>query len=974
LRARETTEAALDVTHLWRFSISGDLPILLIRCHSQDDIPFVQQCLRAQEYLRIKHFAVDVVILNEQRHSYVQDLQHAIERISRAFTSQAVEGEIRGGIFPLAIDAMNEGERRLLFSLARVVLNPAQGGLLELLSRPAVTRSAGPASPGPASSGPVTPLTLPSPDPAHGPDDLEFFNGLGGFDRASGEYVIALPESSGTPAPWSNVLANEQFGSLVTERGSMCTWSLNSRENQLTAWSNDVVSDPSGECFYLLDEDDTLWSPTAQPIQRADARYLTRHGQGFTRFLTSFRDFATELTVFVAASDPVKVSHLRITNHGNEPRRLRFVSYVEWSLGAARSAGNHSVQTRRDADTGAQFASNPPLIDFGARIAFCDLGGHQQFCTDSRQEFLGRNGSAAAPAGIFEPQAWTQSGGPGGDPCCAFVTTLDLAPGATMELAFVIGQAANTALARELVLKYREARPEALLEEVAKRWSRLLGTVRISTPDRALDLLFNHWLLYQTISCRLWGRAAFYQCGGAYGFRDQLQDVMAMVLSGPEYARAHILRAAARQYTEGDAQHWWHPPSGRGVRTHISDDRIWLPFVVHHYLQATQDLPILDEKVPFIEGPPLPLHQEDAHYIPDVADDTGTLYEHCARALDCSLATGAHGLPLMGGGDWNDGMNRVGHEGRGESVWLAWFLITTLRRFLPFAVARRDQERVARWSAHATRLAAACERDGWDGAWYRRAFFDDGTPLGSQQNAECRIDSIAQSWAVLSEAADPARSSAAMNAVEQQLIRDAGTVLLFTPPFDGASPQDPGYIRGYLPGLRENGGQYTHAAIWVLMAEAALGRSAQVGRLLRMLNPIHRSDSPESMARYRVEPYVLAADIYSGAGIEQRGGWTWYTGAAGWMYRAVLEHVLGIRISGDKLRLKPCIPDDWNGFEVKLDLPGVDCRVVVTRSATATQQLLLDGTPVAGDTITLAADHRPHHIELQLAQAIRLDQ
>ncbi|HXS31979.1 MAG TPA: protein ndvB, partial [Steroidobacteraceae bacterium] len=419
---------------------------------------------------------------------------------------------------------------------------------------------------------------------------------------------------------------------------------------------------------------------------------------------------------------------------------------------------------------------------------------------------------------------------------------------------------------------YREARPEALLEEVAKRWSRLLGTVRISTPDRALDLLFNHWLLYQTISCRLWGRAAFYQCGGAYGFRDQLQDVMALTLSGPAYARAHILRAAARQYTEGDAQHWWHPPSGRGVRTHISDDRIWLPFVVHHYLQATQDLPILEEKVPFIEGPPLPLHQEDSHYIPEVADVTGTLYEHCARALDCSLATGAHGLPLMGGGDWNDGMNRVGHEGRGESVWLAWFLITTLRRFLPFAVARGDRARISRWNMHLAKLAAACERDGWDGAWYRRAFFDDGTPLGSQQNAECRIDSIAQSWAVLSEAADPARAGAAMNAVEQQLIRDAdGTVLLFTPPFDGVSPQDPGYIRGYLPGLRENGGQYTHAAIWVLMAEAALGRSAQVGRLLRMLNPVHRSATPESMSRYRVEPYVLAADIYSGADIGQRG-------------------------------------------------------------------------------------------------------
>ncbi|HYP79527.1 MAG TPA: glucoamylase family protein [Steroidobacteraceae bacterium] len=967
--ARETYESALDVTHLWRFSISGDLPILLIRCHSQDDIPFVQQCLRAQEYLRIKHFVIDVVILNEQRHSYVQDLQQAIERTSRAFTTQPVEGEVRGGIFPLAFDAMSEGERRLLFSLARVVLSPTQGNLQELLSRPAVTRSAGPVAPGP-----VVPLTLPSPDPAQGPQELEFFNGLGGFDPQSGEYVIALPRSSGTPAPWSNVLANEQFGSLVTERGSMCTWSLNSRENQLTAWSNDVVSDPSGECFYLVDEDGALWSPTAQPIQRADARYVTRHGQGFTRFLTSFRDFETELTVFVAASDPVKVCHLRITHRGAAARRLRFVSYVEWSLGASRSASNHSVQTRMDAATGAQFASNPPLIDFGSRIAFCDLGGRQQFCTDSRQEFLGRNGRTANPAGILAPQAWTQGGGPGGDCCCAFATTLDLAPGATAELIFVIGQAENEALARELVLRYRAARPEALLQEVTARWNRLLGAVRIRTPDRALDLLFNHWLLYQTISCRLWGRAAFYQCGGAYGFRDQLQDVMAFMLSGPEYARAHILRAAARQYLEGDAQHWWHPPSGRGVRTHISDDRIWLPFVVHHYLETTRDLAILDEVVPFIEGPPLPLHQEDAHYIPQVADASGSLYEHCARALDCSLATGAHGLPLMGGGDWNDGMNRVGHEGRGESIWLAWFLMTTLRRFTPFALQRGDKERASRWEAHLKQLAAACDRDGWDGAWYRRAFFDDGTPLGSQQNAECRIDSIAQSWAVLSGAGDPARAQAAMDAVEKELIRDPeGLVLLFTPPFNGIAPQDPGYIRGYLPGLRENGGQYTHAAIWVLMAEAMLGREAQVGRLLKMLNPVHRSASPDSVARYRVEPYVLSADIYSGEEIAQRGGWTWYTGAAGWMYRAVLEHVLGLRISGDTLRLTPCIPDDWDGFEVTLALPGIDCQVEVRRSPGTAAQWLLDGAPVAGDTITLVRDNRPHRVELKLAQALVLD-
>ena len=959
---REGVAGTLDVTHLWRFAISGDRPILLVRCHNQDDLPFVLQCLRAQEYLRIKHLAIDVVILNERRHSYAQDLQQAIERAARGFTAQAVEGEERGGIYPIAFDSMSAAERDLLMSIARVVLDAAQGSLQELLSRPWPMRGMEPATPGRAAQ-----LGLPSPGAQEAPS-LEFFNGWGGFDGESGEYAILLPRSSCTPAPWINVIANEQFGTLVTERGSMCTWSQNSRENQLTPWSNDAVCDPSGECLYLLTEEQELWSPTAQPVQRPDARYEVRHGQGYSRFLTSFRDLRTETIVLVAADEPIKLSRLRITNDGQARRRLVLFSYVEWSIGASRCAANHSVQTHVDA-CGAVFASNPPLIDFGGRVAFCDLGGRQQYTTDSRHEFIGRNGSLSAPAGIAAPQLWTISGGPGNDACCAFACTINLEPGATEELTLLLGQAADADRARELVLRYRQKSADSALQEVKDRWQQLLGAIRIRTPDRALDHLVNRWLMYQVISCRLWGRTAFYQSGGAYGFRDQLQDVMSLVHAAPDLARAHLLRAAARQYTEGDAQHWWHPPSGRGVRTHISDDRIWLPFVVHHYVQATGDGAVLEEMVPFLEGPPLARHQEDSHYTPQVSSAQGSLYEHCARALDCSLATGAHELPLIGGGDWNDGMNRVGHEGRGESVWLAWFLIATMRRFLPVAVARHDHGRAARWTAHLQRLQAACEREAWDGEWYRRAFFDDGSPLGSAQNSECRIDSIAQSWAVLSQAADPVRADAAMTAVERCLVHeDEGIVLLFTPPFDTA-PRDPGYIKGYLPGLRENGGQYTHAAIWVLMAEAMLGRSSEVKRLLQMLNPVHRSGTPDSAARYRVEPYVLAADIYSGPLIGQRGGWTWYTGAAGWMYRAVVEYVLGLRISGDRLYLCPCIPEDWNEFELQLSLPQVDYVFTVKRAEVSAAQLSLDGVDVAGNPIPLLRDQQRHVVKLLLPRA-----
>jgi cyclic beta-1,2-glucan synthetase len=961
LRARRETAApyALDVTHLWRLSISGDRPILLIRCHSQDDLGFIQQCLRAQEYLRIKRLVVDVVILNELRHSYMQDLQQAIERTARAFMTQPADGEDRGGIYTLAIDAISDAERSLLMTLARVVLNPAQGSLLELLYRPAITRSAEPL----AIEHLVEPPATPSDVPTDSNPDLEFFNGWGGFAEDGREYAISLTHSPQTPAPWSNVLANENFGSLVTERGSMYTWSQNSRENQLTAWSNDAICDPSGEAFYLL-EDNELWSPAAQPLRRREGTYDVRHGQGYSQFDVTFRGVASTLTVVVAADDPVKLCQLRLTNHTSRSRWITVVSYVEWALGSTRSGTNQGILTRIDPATGAQFASNPALIDFGSRIAFCDFNGRQQHCTDSRHEFLGRNGSLAWPAGVREFAEWSPHNSAGRDPCCAFAFTLELAPGATEDLQFVLGQAESAETASQLVKKYRTIAADSVLGEIKERWNQLLGTVQIRTPDRALDLLFNRWLMYQTISCRLWGRAAFYQCGGAFGFRDQLQDGMALTLCAPEKARAHLLRAAARQFVEGDTQHWWHPPSGRGVRTHFSDDRVWLPYTVHQYIESTQDHTVLDEVIPFIEGPPLPQEQEDAHYVPAISPAAASLYEHCARALDISLKTGVHDLPLMGCGDWNDGMNRVGHEGRGESVWLAWFLITTLRRFLPFAEQRQDRERAQRWRSHMDALIEACEDAGWDGGWYRRAFFDDGTPLGSAQNSECRIDSLVQSWAVISGAADPARARLAMQAADQHLVnRQEQIVLLFAPPFDSA-PVDPGYIKGYLPGLRENGGQYTHAAIWVLMAQAMLGNSDRVSEILEMLNPVLKSTDPDSARRYRVEPYVVAADIYSGTTLGGRGGWTWYTGAAGWYYRVILENVLGIHVCGDTLRITPCMPQEWTGFEVTLKLAGSEYLVSVNRGAGPT--LSVDGEPVAGDSIAILRDGGRHTVKLSL--------
>jgi cyclic beta-1,2-glucan synthetase len=957
----------LGVAHLWRFSISGDRPILLICCRHIEDERFIRQCLRAQEYLRTKRLFIDVVILNELQHSYMQDLQDSIERIVRTCSAVAATlvADERGTVHTLRSDAMSAEERTLLLAVARVVLRPAQGSLAEQLRRPEASTPRRDAT---TNRRPAKHEAPPEGETPTEPAALEFFNGIGGFASNGREYVMLLEPGIVTPAPWTNVIANEQFGSLVTESGTMCTWSLNSRENQLTAWSNDPVSDPSGEALYIRDDEtEQLWSPTAQPIRLTAASYESRHGQGYSRFLLRTQGIASDLHVFVAPDDPVKIGRLRLTNHSAHSRQLTIALYVAWSLGPDRATGAPNIVTEMDVATGAMFARNSSHIDFGSRIAFCDLGGRQQHHTGRRREFLGRNGQLGSPEGMHDVSRWSGRVGAGFDPCTAFAVTLKLNAGQSDEISFTLGQAEDTDAARALVERYRTRSAQQVLAQVQENWNDLLSAVQIHTPDRALDLLFNRWLLYQVVSCRLWGRAGFYQAGGAYGFRDQLQDGMAVAISRPALTRAHLLRAAARQFTAGDVQHWWHPPSGRGVRTHCSDDRLWLPFAVFQYLRVTGDQAVMEEAIAFLEGPELPLEQEDAHFEPQVSASMGTLYEHCARALDVSLQTGVHGLPLIGSGDWNDGMNRIGKGGRGESVWLAWFLILNLRQFAPIAAARGEDHRARRWVAQAQALTQACEAHGWDGAWYRRAFFDDGSALGSAANFECRIDSIAQSWAVLSGAANPQRAAKAMAAVEQYLTSNGdGLVLLFAPPFD-LTQQDPGYVKAYLPGIRENGAQYTHAAIWVLMAQASLGNRAQVGALLESLNPVRRTQNRNDVHAYRVEPYVIAADIYSAAPHTRRGGWTWYTGAASWFYQAILESVLGVDVRADTVTIEPCLPADWPGFELTLRRENTSYLIQVVRAAgPSAAGILIDGIEWPSGPLKLVTDGRQHIVRVAL--------
>jgi cyclic beta-1,2-glucan synthetase len=951
---------------LWAQGISGDLPIILVRIDAVEDIALVRQMLRAHEYWRMKQLAVDLVILNERGSSYIQDLQIALETQVRTSQSRPQVGAdvARGSVFVLRSDLISTETRGLLLSVARAVLAGRRGPLAEQLERLQAEADAPPARRRPKAQ-PVQGLAA--------APTLEFFNGLGGFAADGREYVTILEAGRWLPAPWINVIANAAFGFQAGVEGSGYTWSLGSRENQLTPWSNDPVTDRPGEVLYVRDEaSGELWGPTALPIRSESAPYVATHGQGYSRFEHRAHGVALELVQYVPLEDPIKISRLTLRNTSERTRRLSVTAYVEWVLGPSRAASALSIVTEIDPRTGALLARNPWNLAFGSRVAFADLGGRQTAWTGDRREFLGRHGTLDSPAALAEEAPpLSKRTGAGLDACGALQAPVVLEPGGTAEIVFFLGEAASEAEAQTLIERYRASDLDAVLREVAGFWDEVLGAIQVKTPDRAMDVMLNRWMLYQTLACRVWARAAFYQASGAYGFRDQLQDGMALALSRPALTREHLLRAAARQFVEGDVQHWWLPPTGQGVRTRISDDRVWLACAAAHYVATSGDGAVLDERVAFLEGQKLAPGEHDAYFQPVLAEERASLYEHCARGLDQSLAVGAHGLPLIGTGDWNDGMNRVGEQGKGESVWLGWFLHATLAAFAPLATARGDDARAASWLSHAAALKESLERDGWDGNWYRRGYFDDGTPLGASASDECRIDSIAQSWAVLSGAADPARARHAMAAVAEHLIRPAdGLALLFTPPFD-RTPLDPGYIKGYPPGIRENGGQYTHAAAWSVIAFAALGQGDMAGALFSLLNPINHAATRADVQRYKVEPYVVAADIYSVPPHLGRGGWTWYTGSAGWLYRAGIESILGFRLQGASLLLDPCIPTSWPRFELTYKHRSARYHITVENPrgvSRSISSITLDGSalPSGPARVPLVDDGATHNVSVIL--------
>ena len=947
---------------LWGYSISGDFPIVLLRIEDPSNIELVRQLVQAHAYWRLKGLAVDLVIWNEDHAGYRQPLQEQILGLIAAGL-EAKFTDRPGGIFP-RIGEQISGEDRILFqTVSRAILADSGGTLWDQIHRRRVAEVPVPRIRPTRTRREEAPAQDEPP-----PRELIFFNGLGGFTPDGREYVIRTARGRETPAPWVNVLANPTFGSVVSESGQAYTWSENAHEFRLTPWHNDPVTDPGGEAFYIRDEENgRFWSPTPLPRGGQQA-YVSRHGFGYSVFEHSEGGIRSELWVYVAVDAPVKFSVLKVRNESGRSRKLSATGYAEWVLGDLRAKSAMHVVTQTEPGSGALLARNSYNAEFADRVAFFDADDPARTVSGDRLEFIGRNGSLRNPAAMARARLSGKAGA-SMDPCAAIQVPFELADGQEREIVFRLGAGKNAGDARNLANRFRGSEAaRGALESVWQYWNRTLGAVQVETPDPALNVLANGWLLYQALACRVWARSGYYQSGGAFGFRDQLQDAMALVHSEPHLLREHLLRCAARQFVEGDVQHWWHPPSGRGVRTKCSDDFLWLPLATCRYVLGTGDSGVLDEPVPFIEGRPVNAEEDSYYDLPTRSEEAATLYEHCRRAILRGLGTGEHGLPLMGSGDWNDGMNLVGEHGKGESVWLGFFVYEVLLRFAEVARNAGDEAFAERCRTEAEKMRLNIERNGWDGEWYRRAYFDDGTPLGSAGNEECRIDSIAQSWSVLSGASDPARSRMAMDAVYRYLVRrDHALIQLLDPPFD-KSDLNPGYIKGYVPGVRENGGQYTHGAIWAAMAFAALGDSRRAWELLGMINPVNHAMSPEGVATYKVEPYVVAADVYGVSPHTGRGGWTWYTGSAGWMYRLVLESLLGLKLDVDKLRFAPCLPADWKGFKAyyryretvyEIDVrqrSGEENRTIVT----------VDGTERPDEAVPLVDDRRNHSVGIVL--------
>ncbi|MCM1512292.1 MAG: cyclic beta 1-2 glucan synthetase [Oxalobacter formigenes] len=946
---------------LWSYAISGDLPIVLLQISGRENLDMVRQIVQAHAYWHMKGLPVDLVIWNEDNAGYRQTLQEQITNIITA-VHPAQTMNRQGGIFLRQTEQIAMEDRILISSAARIILSDTDGPLVTQLHNAERAERRKPALLPPGKK------HLPQNAPDISRDDLLIFNGTGGFSPDGKEYVMLLSKEKTTPAPWVNILANPHFGCIISESGQSYTWQGNAHELRLTPWNNDPVSDTGGETFYLRDEESGhYWSPVPAPCP-GKGKYQCRHGFGYSAFEHTEDGIRSELWVYVALKANIKYFTFKVRNESARTRQLSAAGYVEWVLGSLREDNHMYIITEREPQTGAILARNTYNTEFADHLAFFATTGTDRTITGNRAEFIGRNRTLANPAAMSYACLSNQVGA-GYDPCGAIHVPFILEKGEERRISFLLGTAdRRTPDISRLIRRFTSPfAPDAILEEIHQYWKQILGTVRLETPDLSLNILANGWLMYQTIACRLWARSGFYQSGGAFGFRDQLQDAMAVTHTAPDLLRNQILLHASRQFIEGDVQHWWHPPSGRGVRTRCSDDYLWLPLAVCRYIRSTGDTGILDESAFFLESPPVPDGQDTRYDMPAQSSQSGTIYRHCTLAIRHGLRFGSHGLPLIGTGDWNDGMDRVGKAGKGESIWLGFFLYHILLEFGKIARQYGDKPFAETCEKAARSLKQQLHDHAWDGAWYRRAYFDNGMPLGSFVNPECRIDSISQSWSVLSDAGEKKRAIQAMDSLNARLIRRKEKLIrLLTPPFD-QSELDPGYIKGYVPGVRENGGQYTHAAIWAAMAFAKLKNNRLAWELFNLINPVNHSLDPESVRQYKVEPYVIAADIYALSPHEGRGGWTWYTGSAGWMYRLILESLIGISLEYGKLHFAPCLPSEWEKIRITYRHGQSTYHITMEQSDTVSgMEIILNGIKQENTFIRLDNDHQTHQVLIRV--------
>ncbi|MEO7445586.1 MAG: cyclic beta 1-2 glucan synthetase, partial [Ferruginibacter sp.] len=943
---------------LWAYAISGDLPIVLVQIEDSTNIDLVKQLVKAHAYWRLKGLVVDLVVFNEDPGGYRQELQDRLHSLVAPGVSANLKDQ-PGGIFIKSSDQVNNEDRILFQTVAHIVLSDRQGTLEEQLNKRMNIKTSIPAfSPTKfyTSQQPVEEVS------AQMPKTVQLYNGYGGFSENGNEYIIITRPGKPTPAPWINVLGNPQFGTIVSESGQSYTWVENAHSLRLTPWNNDPVTDLRGEAMYIRDEESgKFWSPVALPCVSLGS-YVTHHGFGFSKFKHIEDGIQSEYTVFIDKEAPVKFMVLNIKNTSGRTRKLTLTGYVEWVLGDNRAKNLMHTITEIDSRSGAVLARNAYNSDFHDRVAFFDVDDLTRTFTTDRTEFIGRNGTLAHPEAMERARLSGKTGA-ALDPCAALQVNITLEEEETKEIVFRLGAGKDYGDAQALIQKF-EGREAALksFEGVKAFWKEALTAVQINTGVPALDILTNGWLNYQALACRLWARSGFYQSGGAFGFRDQLQDVLSLVHTKPEFFRAQILLCASRQFREGDVQHWWHPPAGRGVRTTCSDDYLWLPYATARYVETTGDYSVLEEEVHFLEGRLLNSGEESYYDLPIRSDRTANLYEHCRRAIEHGLRFGVHGLPLMGSGDWNDGMDKVGEHGKGESVWLAFFLYTVLDKFQLVAERKKDKEFENKCISEAATLKDNISKNGWDGDWYRRAYFDDGRPLGSSENPECKIDSIAQSWSVISGAGEEGRMGKALHSAEENLVkRQNGLIQLFDPPFD-KSDMNPGYIKGYVPGVRENGGQYTHAAIWLIMSFAERKNKSLTWELLQMINPVNKSRTQSQADIYKVEPYVIAADVYAESLHKGRGGWTWYTGSAGWMYQLIIEWVFGLKRRGERLYFTPCIPEEWEKPSIHYRYKNAMYKFTIIQKHNEKPGYVVDGKYESADGINLVEDGQEHEV------------